>query len=322
VTNDLLTWFSQIKRDLPWRKQRNPYRVWLSEIMLQQTQVVTVIPFFERWLERFPTVNDLARVNLNDVLKAWEGLGYYRRAKHLYRAAQIVAFDYKGVFPDTYEGWLELPGIGPYSAAAISSIVNHEVVVAVDGNVKRVAARLFLLTGEPSEKLIREKLTPFIATKNPGDFNEAMMELGATLCKKQNPACLYCPLKTTCLAYQTGKTANFPEPKVKTKRPHYEKYALVNLQDGYIWLRQRSENEMLNGLWGFVLVDEVEGEVKKLERVSHAYTHFSLGVTPVLSQITNQEGKFIALNTLGSLALSTLDYKILEIIKNHLPSSN
>ncbi|MCA9835356.1 MAG: A/G-specific adenine glycosylase, partial [Trueperaceae bacterium] len=311
MTNDLLTWFHRLKRDLPWRKNRNPYRVWLSEVMLQQTQVATVIPYFERWLERFPTISDLAQASFDEVLKSWEGLGYYRRAKNLHRAAQKVAFELEGRFPETYEAWLELPGIGPYSAAAISSIVNGERVVAVDGNVKRVASRLFLLKGEPQEALVRENLSPYLPETCPGDFNEAMMELGATLCKKQTPACLYCPLTSHCLAYQQGKTADYPEAKKKTKRPHYEKYALIDIQDGKIWLRQRSETEMLNGLWGFVLVDDVNDEVKRLERVTHAYTHFSLGVTPVLEKASNSDGEYIPLENLDTLALSTLDRKIL-----------
>lgn len=315
MTNELLTWFHQEKRDLPWRKQRSPYRVWLSEMMLQQTQVKTVIPYFERWLIRFPELSDLANASFDEVLKNWEGLGYYRRAKHLHKAAQIIAFERNGVFPESYQAWLELPGIGPYSAAAIASIVNKESVVAVDGNVKRVAARLFLLAGEPSEKQVRAKLQPYISKKQPGDFNEAMMELGATLCKKLNPTCLFCPLNKTCLAYQTGKTEFFPEPKAKPKRPHYEKYALIDIKNKHIWLRQRGENEMLNGLWGFVLVDEVDAEVKRLEPVRHAYTHFSLSVTPVLGPAVHQEGKYVSMDSLNLLALSSLDHKILGSLK-------
>ena len=141
VTNSLLEWFHHVKRDLPWRRERNAYRVWISEIMLQQTQVTTVVPYFERWLEHFPNIRTLADAPVDDVLKLWEGLGYYRRARNLHKAAQLVALEREGVFPDTYEGWLELSGVGPYTAAAVSSIIDGERVVAVDGNVKRVAAR-------------------------------------------------------------------------------------------------------------------------------------------------------------------------------------
>ena len=142
MTAELLEWFAANKRDLPWRRERSPYKVWLSEVMLQQTQVTTVIPYFERWLEIFPDVFALAEASLDDVLKLWEGLGYYRRARNLHRAAQVVAFEREGIFPTTYEAWLELPGVGAYTAAAIASIMSGDGVVAVDGNVKRVAARI------------------------------------------------------------------------------------------------------------------------------------------------------------------------------------
>ncbi len=313
MTNDLLSWFEIVKRDLPWRKNRNPYRVWLSEVMLQQTQVKTVIPYFERWLKIFPDVQTLAKAPLDDVLKQWEGLGYYRRAKNMHRAAQEVAFNKNGSFPTSYQDWLELSGIGPYSAAAIASIMNNEAVVAVDGNVKRVAARLFMLAGEASEKDVKAKLNPFISKDNPGSFNEAMMELGATLCKKQNPLCLECPINKHCLAFQNNCTQDYPHPKLKKARPHYKKYAIVDINDNKIWLKQRSENEMLNGLWGFVLVDE-KPKGKAFKSVKHAYTHFSLDVTPIQHSKKDLDGEYIEIEKLELLALSTLDHKILNAI--------
>ena len=318
MTTDLLEWFESAKRDLPWRQNRSPYRVWLSEVMLQQTQVKTVIPYFNNWLERFPSVKTLANASLDEVLKQWEGLGYYRRAKNLHKAAQLVTFELNGNFPNSYEGWLELPGIGPYSAAAISSILNNKAVVAVDGNVTRVAARLFLLEGNPKAKSVREKLSEFISQDNPGAFNEGMMELGATLCKKQNPDCLYCPINKYCQAYQQGRTTEFPQPRARSKRPHYEKYALIDIKNKQIWLRQRRENEMLNSLWGFVLIDEKPNDAKKLERVKHAYTHFSLGVTPVIQKAKKQEGQYVSIDSLNTIALSTLDHKILKVIQDLL----
>ncbi len=313
MTKDLLKWFKTIKRDLPWRKNRNAYRVWLSEVMLQQTQVKTVIPYFERWLSIFPDVHSLAKAPLDDVLKQWEGLGYYRRAKNMHKAAQDLAFNRNGIFPTSYKGWLELSGIGPYSAAAIASIVTKEVVVAVDGNVKRVAARLFMLSGEANEKDVKAKLSPFISKDDPGSFNEAMMELGATLCKKQNPLCLECPLKNHCLAFQNNCTQDYPHPKLKKARPHYQKYALIDIQDNKIWLKQRSETEMLNGLWGFVLLDE-KPKGKAYPKVKHAYTHFSLEVTPIEHYKKDLDGEYIELEKLERLALSTLDHKILNAL--------
>jgi A/G-specific adenine glycosylase len=315
VTNDLLEWFQINKRDLPWRKKRNSYRVWLSEAMLQQTQVATVIPYFEKWLKKFPTVQSLANAPLDDVLKQWEGLGYYRRARNLHKAAQVITNERKGIFPETYEDWLELPGIGPYTAAAISSIINGAKVLVVDGNVKRVAARLFTIKGDINEKVAKGKLELFLPEDKPGDFNEALMELGATICTPRNPKCLFCPVNTFCKAFQTGKVDKFPTPKVKKQIPHHHKYALVCIKNNALWLRQRGDNEMLNGLWGFMLVDDLPKKAKPLENVSHAYTHFRLTVTPVVSEIPkNTAGQFISLKNIDSLALSTLDYKVLEVL--------
>jgi A/G-specific adenine glycosylase len=319
VTEDLLEWFHNHKRNLPWRKKRTPYRVWLSEAMLQQTQVATVIPYFERWLKKFPTVQDLANAPLDDVLKHWEGLGYYRRARNLHKAARIIAIEEKGAFPTSYEGWLELPGIGPYTAAAISSIVNGEKVLVVDGNVKRVAARLFMIKGEVSEKDAKKRLEPFLPDTKPGDFNESLMELGATLCTPKNPKCLFCPVNEYCKAYQKGQVDKFPNPKFKKETPQRHRYALVSIQNDAIWLRQRKETEMLSGLWGFVLVEEQpKGQI--LSNVSHVYTHFRLTVTPVMGKIPKKtEGKFIPLVELEKYALSTLDYKVLEVVKKAKP---
>jgi A/G-specific adenine glycosylase len=285
--------------------------------MLQQTQVATVIPYFERWLKKFPTVEDLADAPLDDVLKQWEGLGYYRRARNLHKAAQVIAHERNGVFPIIYEDWLELPGIGPYTAAAISSIVNGEKVLVVDGNVKRVVARLFMIKGDISELIAKKKLERFLPDDKPGDFNEALMELGATICTPKNPKCLFCPVNATCKAYQKGQVAKFPNTKVKAQLPHRHKYALVCIKDDSLWLRQRGEKEMLSGLWGFVLVDGLPTKAKVLPTVSHTYTHFKLTVTPVISKISQEtEGKFISLKNLDALALSTLDYKILDTIKS------
>ena len=314
VTNELLEWFTRVKRALPWRRERNPYRVWLSEIMLQQTQVATVIPYFERWLARFPDIQTLAAAPVDDVLKLWEGLGYYRRARNFYKAAQFVVAERKSIFPDTYESWLELPGVGPYTAAAVASIVNGEGVVAVDGNVKRVAARVFGLVGVVDEREVRRLLTPHLPEHNPGDFNEALMELGATVCTPRNPRCELCPLAKMCVAFQEGRIAELPTPKPKRTRPHRERYAIIDIKNESLWLRQRTLEEMLPGLWGFVLTEgKPAGEA--LHAAEHVYTHFSTRVTPVLTPHGEHEGRFVAVEDLEQLALSTLDQKILGILR-------
>ena len=317
MTNSLLEWFHHGKRDLPWRRERSPYRVWMSEIMLQQTQVATVVPYFERWLARFPDVQSLAAAPVDDVLKLWEGLGYYRRARNLHRAAQFVASERGGVFPNTYQAWLELPGVGPYTAAAVASIVNGERVVAVDGNVKRVAARVFGLSGVVDEKEVRRLFTPYLPAQTPGDFNEALMELGATVCTPRNPACEMCPLAKMCVALTENRVPELPTPKRGRPRPHRERYAVVDVQatrGPALWLRQRTPEEMLPGLWGFVLL-EAQPAGETLPAAEHVYTHFSTRVTPVLTAHGEAEGRYVAVGELRALALSTLDHKILEILR-------
>ena len=306
----LLTWFAARRRTLPWREARTPYRVWISETMLQQTQVATVIPYFERWLRRFPTLAALAAAPLEDVLKTWEGLGYYRRARLLHAGAQRVMQVYGGALPGTYDELQKLPGIGPYTAAATASIAFGEAVLAVDGNVKRVASRLFCLPGEPTLRAVQTKLAPHLPGTQAGAFNEALMELGATVCTSRTPRCSECPVSGDCSAFQAGRVGEFPHPKIRKQVPHYRRFALVYRREGRLWLRQRPENEMLGGLWGFVLSDSAP-EGQQLGPVQHAYTHFKVTATPVLVAAPPEVGTWVELNCLPSLAMSKLDYKIL-----------
>lgn len=318
MTEALLHWFEAHKRDLPWRQDRSPYRVWIAEIMLQQTQVATVIPYFKRWLERFPNAATLAQAPLDEVLKLWEGLGYYRRARLLHEAANRVLKDYGGTLPERYDDLLMLPGIGPYTAAAIASLAFGERVLAVDGNVKRVAARLFMLPGAVSEKTVKEKLEPHLPTDEPGSFNEALMELGATVCTPTSPRCSVCPLAGYCQAFQNNRVADFPQPKPKKPVPQLERYALVCLSEQGIYLRQRGADEMLGGLWGFPL-SESSPAGRMLPSVKHAYTHFKITTTPLLVATTahcDETGRFVATDELAKLALSKLDHKILQVLRS------
>jgi len=308
---DLLAWFARDRRRLPWREARTPYRIWVSEAMLQQTQVATVIPYFERWLTRFPTLVTLAEASLSDVLKAWEGLGYYRRARLLHEGARVVVAQHGGVLPGTYEALLKLPGIGPYTAAAISSLAFGEPVLAVDGNVKRVAARLFRLAGDGKVRVVEAHLGPHLPETDAGAFNEALMELGATVCTPRSPRCEACPVGAHCDAFRHGQVARFPTPKVRKKVPHVHRFALVCRRGSALWLRERSAGEMLGGLWGFVL-SETEPAGRRLEPVQHAYTHFRITATPVVVDAPPESGRWVGEAELGALALSRLDYRILE----------
>lgn len=262
VTQRLLDWFDAHRRELPWRREpRDPYRVWLAEIMLQQTQVATVIPYFERWLERFPTLRALAEAPLDDVLKRWEGLGYYSRARNLHRAARQVVFESGGVIPDTASGLRELPGIGPYTAGAIASLAFNRDEPLVDGNVKRVLGRLF--AGDDRTATVAglwalaEALLP---PGRAGAFNEALMDLGATVCAPAAPRCMMCPVRDACAAFGAGDPEAFPPKRARPGVPHrHVGTAIITDSAGRLLLAQRERRGLLGGLWEFPSTDFSEG---------------------------------------------------------------
>lgn len=287
----LLSWFQKNKRDLPWRKNKNPYRVWISEIMLQQTQVKTVIPYYERWLKTFPTLKSLAKAPIEKVLKLWEGLGYYSRARNLKRGAEIIVRELKSRFPETRETLLQVPGIGPYTAGAIASIAFGKPEPLVDGNVGRVFARLFEIPGIWNEPKTNQKLwkkaREVLSVKYPGDFNEALMELGATVCTKDNPRCGACPVSEYCRAYRNGTIDRFPHTK-KSNITKVEKVTLLLRKNGSVLLRRKKPGHIMAGLYEFptfekqgrkisqILQDEklmVKSPIK-IGNISHGYTRF------------------------------------------------
>jgi A/G-specific adenine glycosylase len=298
----LLRWYDAQARDLPWRATPAPYAVWVSEIMLQQTQVATVLPYYERWMAQFPTVEALAAAPLDAVLKAWQGLGYYARARNLHKAAQQVVAAHGGQLPDSVEALLKLPGIGRYTAGAIASIAFGRRAAALDGNLKRVFARLTALeepinrpAGERALWAIAETLLP---EQRVGDWNQALMDLGATVCISGTPRCLLCPLRGLCEAQRQGKQDEIPHKIARKPRPHYTVTAGV-IWDGareHLLIAQRPEDKMLGGLWEFPggkcepgeslaeclqreLREELAIEVEvgeELVVVEHGYTHFSI----------------------------------------------
>ncbi|KAA3661592.1 MAG: A/G-specific adenine glycosylase, partial [Calditrichaeota bacterium] len=252
----MLDWYRSAKRDLPWRRVSTVYDIWISEVMLQQTQVRKVLPYFNRFIQVFPDVTKLAQAPLDDVLKLWEGLGYYARARNLHKAASYIVAYEGGHVPINYEKLLRVPGIGEYTAAAIASIAGNEAHAVVDGNVTRVMCRLFQI----------EKSTQIVATKHeikemaarlldhdmPGDYNQAMMELGAMLCTPRKPKCIFCPVIATCAAYQ-----NLPDPsvlplkKLKKEVPHHNIAVAVLWDEGQIFITKREQNGVLGGMWDF-----------------------------------------------------------------------
>jgi A/G-specific adenine glycosylase len=298
----LLDWFEREQRDLPWRKNRTPYRVWVSELMLQQTRVDQVVPYYLRWMRRFPSLKSLADAPQQDVLKVWEGLGYYARARNLHRAAQHIRENHSGRFPRNYTDLLALPGIGPYTAAAIASLAYNEDVAVLDGNLYRVLSRLYAGTEDvsrpASRKIFQARADELLPRGRAGEFNEAMMELGAIICTPRQPSCERCPLRKVCSVRQQQLDPQiFPRKQKKAKVPtvHVGAAVLQN-RKGEVLIAQRRQNQMLGGLWEFpggkrepdesieaCIARELKEELgvtievgPHLMEVRHAYSHFKL----------------------------------------------
>jgi A/G-specific adenine glycosylase len=252
AATDLLGWFDRHRRDLPWRRAADPYGIWLSEVMLQQTRVETALPYYQRFLERFPTVAELAQAPLEEVLALWSGLGYYRRARQLHAAARQVAA--AGEFPSTVDGLLQLPGIGPYTAAAVASIAFGVAVPVLDGNVERVMARRLALATDPKAAPARGRLlaaaAALLSPGRPGDSNQALMELGATLCLPRRPQCLLCPLRPGCRAAAEGRQESYPAPRRRRRSERRRLLVAVAARGERVLLfRRPSRAGLLAGTW-------------------------------------------------------------------------
>ena len=298
----LLAWFKDYQRDMPWRQTDDPYRIWVSEVMLQQTQVKKVVDYYERFIARFPDVQHLADAPLQDVLKMWEGLGYYARARNLHKAAQVIVDELDRKIPIDYATFRKLPGVGDYSAAAVQSIAFNAPYAAVDGNIKRVLARLFLMDAPindaKSGKLFQQQADELLDRNAPGFFNQAMMELGATVCRPQSPTCLVCPVNVFCEAFHTARQNEFPYRRETKPTPERHLAVGVIYRDDKVLITQRQLDGLLGGLWEFPGGQLAEGEtaetacvrhiaevvnlsvsnVRYLTRVRHAYTHFKVVV--------------------------------------------
>jgi A/G-specific adenine glycosylase len=262
ITRKLLAWYDAHQRVFPFRGTKDPYRIWLSEIMLQQTRTETVGPYYERFLKQFPDVHSLANAPVESVLKAWEGLGYYTRARNLHRTAGIVAHEHDGVFPRTAQGLQALPGVGPYAAAAIASIAYDEPIPAMDGNLYRVISRLFLYEQDTGTAKAKKDLydlgLSLIPQTRAGDMNQALMDLGATICLPGTPDCARCPLQTECEAYQSADPAALPVMKAK-KPPKQIPVSVIILLCGRKVLLLRREKALLRGMYLFALSEGEDG---------------------------------------------------------------
>jgi len=297
LQRSLREWYQTQGRDLPWRQTTDPYRIWVSEIMLQQTQVKTVIPYYDRWLETFPDISTLAESSLQTVLKQWEGLGYYARARNLHRAAKVIVNDYNGIFPKQLADVLSLPGIGRTTAGGILSAAFNQPVSILDGNVKRVLARLIALDTPPKKAInqLWELSDQLLDQNHPRDYNQALMDLGATLCTPKQPSCLLCPWRNSCQAFQHNLQIKIPMRTPSSPLPHKQiGVAVIWNQQGKILIDRRLQEGLLGGLWEFPggKIEEqetipacIEREIKEelgitvevgdhLITINHAYTHF------------------------------------------------
>ncbi|MGC9397968.1 MAG: A/G-specific adenine glycosylase [Anaerolineae bacterium] len=338
----LLHWFAAHARDLPWRHDRTPYRIWVSEVMLQQTQVETVRDYFLRFLARFPTVEALAAASQEEVLKVWEGLGYYRRARMLHAAAQEIVAHHGGELPADVKALRSLPGIGPYTAGAIASLAFDIAAPAVDGNVRRVLARALALT-DPTRAELEDAVRALLPQARPGAFNEALMELGATLCRPQQPHCLLCPWREFCRARQLGRQEDFPAPRERKEIPHYDVAAAVTVRDGEVLIARRPSEAMLGGLWEFPGGKREDGETlptalrremqeelgiavdvgAPLLTLEHAYTHFRITLHAFWCRLTGGEPRCIACtdfawvtpDALDNYAMAVTDRQIAERVR-------
>lgn len=299
-SDSVLQWFeSHGRKDLPWQLNPTPYRVWISEVMLQQTQVATVIPYFERFMASFPDVETLAAADADDVLHHWSGLGYYARARNLHKAAQRIVTDHGGAFPDEFADVLALPGIGRSTAGAVLALSRNERHPILDGNVKRVLARLHAVVGWPGTASVADQLWQLAEQYTPAErvaeYTQAMMDLGATICKRSAPLCIECPLASACKAHATGQETDYPGRKPKKKKPLRKTQLLLVCSGDEIYLERRPPTGIWGGLWSFPELtngSDVDDwcekrlsvspvEVERWQMIRHSFTHFDLDIQPI-----------------------------------------
>lgn len=336
----LLAWYDKNKRDLPWRRTNDPYAIWVSEIMLQQTQVVTVIPYFERFMSLFPTIQTLANAPEDILLKSWEGLGYYSRVRNMQKAAQQIVEQFNGLMPNNIKDIQSLKGIGPYTAGAIASIAFNLPEPAVDGNVMRVMARLFeihLDIGEAKNRKVFEELVRHLIDPNrPGDFNQALMDLGSDICSAKNPKPEISPIRDFNAAYQNGTMEIYPikKNKVKSKDIFYTAYVIQNDKGGY-FMQQRAQSGLLANMWQFPMIERQiqnrlaeETRAYQLERtqpigeVTHQFSHLKWHITLVSAQESTFEGQFIHPKDFDKYPMATPQIKLLNLLKDQKNKGN
>ena len=346
IQTRLLRWFEKNGRNLPWRETRDPYAIWVSEIMLQQTQVATVIPYYQKFLKSFPTVRHLAKADLSKVLKVWEGLGYYSRARNLHRASQILLSHFRGKTPDNLKDLLALPGIGKYTAGAILSIAFNKEAPILDGNVKRVLSRLFSVSGNPVRGKIEGLLWHLSESLIPkgfaSPFNQGLMDLGSMVCTPKDPQCSRCPLHRHCKAKASGNPERYPSRVLKKRIPHIEAISGVILRHGKVLLNQRPPKGLLGGLWEFPnwksegkrrlrLRSRLRNYIKKEMGMNvevkgsigvfrQTFSHFKLTLHVYQCQSSNsnknKKDKWIPIKNLDQLAMPRIHRRIANVLSD------
>ena len=338
--DNVLAWFDEHgRKTLPWQQDVTPYKVWVSEIMLQQTQVTTVIPYFERFMQQFPTVVALANAKQEDVLALWTGLGYYARARNLHKAAQVIASEHNGEFPTQFEDVIALPGVGRSTAGAVLSLGSGQVHAILDGNVKRVLARYYAVEGWPGKKAVENQLWNYAEQNTPqqrcGNYTQAMMDLGAMVCTRSRPKCDACPLQQSCIAYAQGLQTNYPGKKPNKTIPERSVIMPIFIQHQQIFMQQRPPTGIWGGLFSFPEVQTMEAiaplatdygwQIKGAESLNsfrHTFSHFHLDITPVLcvvdkpaSAVNDSNARWVMLDDAGELGTSAPVQKIIKQIK-------
>ena len=343
ISRSILTWFDISKRDLPFRKNKDPYNIWVSEIMLQQTKVETVIPYYNNWIKKFPDIESVSKASESDLLKTWEGLGYYARCRNFHEAAKIVCKKYNSIIPSSWDAFRGLPGVGEYTAGAVLSIAFNKPFIALDGNVKRVMARI---TGrrklsKNNTNLIISILNKWLDHNRPGDFNEAMMELGSCICIPRAPKCFNCPVKFFCRAFKNGSPLNYPKQIKKKRVPQYTFVGGLIRDKNKILIQQR-DHKMLTGLWEIPneIVDSANTSnkvlknyiienygfniniEKKLGVINHGYSHFKMKLilldcvkTDVATK-QKKEYKWINKSEIRNYPFHKVNHKIFSLINN------
>ena len=345
VTTLVLDWFDDSKRELPFRNTTNPYLIWLSEIMLQQTQVKTVIPYYKKWIKKYPSIQSVANARQSELLKCWEGLGYYARCRNFHESARIILKNHDGIIPSNWEEFRSLPGVGDYTAAAVLSIAFKQPIPAIDGNARRVMARVLGLRkfSKRNMSIMKSTLCKWIHKARPGDFNQAIMDIGACICFPTDPDCMSCPINNYCKAFISGNPVRYPLKKKHKKIPNHTVVAGIIWRRNQFLIQKRYTNGMLGGLWEFPggkvepgepLIDALKREIKEecgirtkiikqVGFINHAYSHFSITLylyhckTKGEPLVQKRIHKWITPGEIEKYAFPKANHKLFAILNNY-----